>query len=220
MQRQRLHAGPMLLAGLLAVSFAGACAGPERRTNTMTTEPIIVFSLPTESEAANVLFPNLRRELLDMAAEDQAARTGAPSPGGDPDGSPQSMMHVDRENTARMHEIVDEVGWPTKRMVGADGTRAAWLLVQHADHDVAFQRRCLGLMQALQKEQEVYRIDAAYLTDRVLVNEGKPQIYGTQFHTVGGELQPRPIQNPEQVEARRKELGLPTLAEYREQVRL
>ena len=37
--------------------------------------------------------------------------------------------------------IVAQVGWPTKTLVGQRGARAAWLLVRHADLDVAFQRR-------------------------------------------------------------------------------
>src|SRR5437868_14544604 len=42
---------------------------------------------------------------------------------------------VDRKNTARLKEIVDRHGWPGKTLVGDDGARAAWLLVQHADKD-------------------------------------------------------------------------------------
>ena len=54
----------------------------------------------------------------------------------------------------------------------------------------------------------------AYLTDRVLVAEGKPQRYGSQFFTVDGELKPRPIEDEANVDARRKEVGLGTMAQY------
>ena len=127
-----------------------------------------------------------------------------------------SQAEIDYRNTERMKQNVLEYGWPVARMVGADGARAAWLLVQHADHDVTFQRKCLDLMLALKKEDQASPVDVAYLTDRVLVNERKEQIYGTQFHVVEGERQPRPIRDPEKVDERRASVGLSTLKEYAE----
>jgi len=121
---------------------------------------------------------------------------------------------VDARNTARMHEIVEEYGWPTKSMVGGDGTRSAWLLVQHADMDVAFQRKCLALMRPRLADGQVSPADVAYLTDRVRVNEGEPQVYGTQFHLKDGQRQPRPIEEPEKVDERRASMGMKPLADY------
>ena len=68
-----------------------------------------------------------------------------------------------------------------------------------------------------QKEAQADHL--AYLTDRVLVAEGQPQRYGTQFYTDKGELKPRPIEDEANVDARRKEVGLPPLAEYARQLR-
>ena len=126
------------------------------------------------------------------------------------------MQDVDRRNTQRMKKIIAEHGWPIRRTVGSDGTRAAWLLVQHAAQDVAFQRRCLKMMEKHRTDGEVSPGDIAYLTDRVLVNEGKPQLYGTQFHVRDGRRRPRPIREPDNVDKRRKAVGLSTLREYTE----
>lgn len=125
---------------------------------------------------------------------------------------------MDHRNTARMKEIVKEHGWPTRSMVAGDGTRCAWLLVQHGDHAVAFQRKCLELMRTHKTTEQVFLVDLAYLTDRVLVNERKPQIYGTQFHVTGGKHQPRPIRDSEDVDKRRKAMGMSTLKEYTETI--
>ncbi len=124
------------------------------------------------------------------------------------------MQAVDHRNTARMKEIVEKHGWPTRGMVADDGARCAWLLVQHGDHAVAFQRKCLELMRSHKKTEQVFLVELAYLTDRVLVNESKPQIYGTQFHVTGGKQQPRPIREPEDVDKRRKSMGMSTMKEY------
>jgi hypothetical protein len=58
----------------------------------------------------------------------------------------------------------------------------------------------------------------AYLTDRVLVAEGHPQIYGTQFKPENGHMVPFPIQDEEHVDERRKEVGLSSLEEYRQMI--
>ena len=57
-------------------------------------------------------------------------------------------------------------------------------------------------------------MDVAYLTDRVLVNEEKKQLYGTQFWMVGGKMVPRPIEDEAGLAARRAELGMISMEEY------
>ena len=123
------------------------------------------------------------------------------------------MRDVDSKHTARMKEIVAEYGWPTKSMVGEQGATAAWLLVQHADADPKFQRHCLALMKKA-APHEVSRKNLAYLTDRVLVNEGKNQLYGTQFFLEDGKMVPQPIDDEANLDERRKEAGLMPMSEY------
>jgi len=203
-----------LLSSTAVAAIACGCASSG--SGGRVAEPIYVFAPPSEAALAAVRYPNLREELLDMVERDQRARMGMRA-AGDDDRSHAlaTMTRIDDDNTKRMHEIVDEVGWPTKSAVGSDGTQAAWLLVQHADRDVAFQHRCLELMKAELGREEVYAANVAYLTDRVLVNEGEKQEYGTQFHDVDGKPQPRPIRDAENVDARREKMGLSTLEEYK-----
>lgn len=120
---------------------------------------------------------------------------------------------ADDDNLRWLKAIVTEVGWPTTTMVGEDGAHAAWLLVQHADADPKFQRLCLDLILQLPK-QEYSQANAAYLTDRVLLAEGKPQLYGTQFTLHAGKVQPRPIDDEPHVDQRRAKVGLRPLATY------
>jgi hypothetical protein len=89
---------------------------------------------------------------------------------------------VDRENTTRLKEIVAAYGWPTRDLVGDDAAHAAFLLVQHADHDPDFQADCLPLLQRAATRGEVKKLAVAYLTDRVRVKRHRPQLYGTQYH--------------------------------------
>jgi hypothetical protein len=174
--------------------------------------------------------PGLRLELLRRVNTDQEARTTLVAclkkngGGVDPAALPANrkaeyekfgaaVKKVDQENTERLAEVVDEHGWPAISLVGRDGSHAAWLLVQHADADPKFQRKCLNLMAKLPKA-EVSQTDLAYLTDRVLLSEGKKQIYGTQFTSSEGKWEPRPLEDAANVDKRRAEVALQPLAEY------
>ena len=210
-----------LLTRCTIVSMGGllltGCASRHAGSTTASLDPIIVFQPPSPEALAAITHPDLRNELLTMADEDQFARRGIRS--NRRGGSVERLHDVDRRNTLRLKELVGTYGWPTRSMVADDGAQAAWLLVQHADHDVAWQRQCLATLKPLLETKEAFAGNVAYLTDRVLVNEGKPQTYGSQFHMVDGRQQPRPMQDPDNVDARRKEMGLSTLEQYRKLMR-
>jgi hypothetical protein len=161
----------------------------------------------------------LRQELLRMVQDDQALRrqlVGTNKPDAE---LLKKLETTDRKNTTRLKGIVDKHGWPGKSLVGEDGANAAWLLVQHADRDSDFQKRCLRLLKDAVRNGEASASDLAYLTDRVLVADKKKQLYGTQFTMKNGELVPHPIEDEEHIDQRRKHVGLGPLAEYRKQLK-
>ncbi len=119
---------------------------------------------------------------------------------------------VDVRNTRRIKEIVQSIGWPTISKVGAETASNAWLLVQHADHDVEFQGRCLELMKAA-PDGDVDKHDIAYLEDRIRINQGRGQLYGTQFKQERGQHIPLPIEDEQNVDIRRAEMGMGLLSE-------
>lgn len=162
--------------------------------------------------------PEIARELLAMERADQRARNAAIEAGGDiaeDSDIGKEIARVDRRNTERLKEIIDEYGWPGRTLVGERASRSAWLLAQHADLDPKFQERALELMEAMEPG-EVDPRDVAYLKDRVLVADGEHQIYGTQFECRAGELVPRtPIVDERNVDERRDEVGLEPLDDYK-----
>lgn len=84
-----------------------------------------------------------------------------------------------RRDTIFLKAVVEQVGWPKISEVGQDGAQAAWQLLQLADDDLLFQIHCLALMKKLPKT-EVRLSNIAYIEDRILSRQGKPQLYGTQ----------------------------------------
>ena len=161
---------------------------------------------------ASLVDPTLRLELLAMYAEDQAALKSGKADMQDPKVMAE-VKALTHRHTARMKEVVAKYGWPGASIVGEDGANAAWLLVQHADDDLAFQKLCLANMDPLVATEEVSVIDHAYLYDRVAVNEHRLQRFGTQFDA---RREPQPMEDPANVDARRKAIGLPSMAEYRQ----
>lgn len=158
----------------------------------------------------------LRAELLSMAEADQSFRRRWRSLRQE---AVELELEQERARSARLAAIVGEHGWPGRSLVGDDGANAAWLLVQHADRDVELQERCLELLARAVAEGEASRRNLAYLDDRVRVNRGREQVYGTQFHGRGESFAPRPIEDPERLDERRVSAGLEPFAEYEARLR-
>ena len=152
-----------------------------------------------------VEFPQVAAEIKKMIDADQEMRERWE----DDDFSDEDLDSI---HTDRMKEIVSEIGWPTIPKVGLAGAESAWLLVQHADHDVDFQIYCLDLMKSAPKD-EVGTVNIAYLEDRVRVNQGRGQLYGTQFTQENNQHIPRTIEDADNVDARRAEIGMGPLQE-------
>jgi hypothetical protein len=118
-----------------------------------------------------------------------------------------------------MKEIVREIGWPTISKVGKVASNMAWLLVQHADHDSAFQEDCLNILKKVDGG-DINKRNIAYLEDRVRVNTGRPTLYGTQFfQNPEGSFGPREIEDKENLNKRRAEMGLEPFEEYEQKMR-
>ncbi len=120
---------------------------------------------------------------------------------------------VDHAHRLKIKDIIKTHGYPTSTTIGKRAMEKFWLLIQHQDFDLELQKACLEHCDFSSKNK-------AYLTDRVRINEGKKQIYGTQFYRKkDGSMAHRPIQDPKNVDARRKKVGLQSLEEYKKVMR-
>ncbi|BCL15544.1 DUF6624 domain-containing protein [Micromonospora sagamiensis] len=153
---------------------------------------------------------DLADELIAMTDEDRRRQPGAL------DGDPATRLAyraVTTRNADRLGEILDRHGWPGRSLVGPEGARRAWLVAQHADRQLELQRRALRLMESAVAAGEADPAQLAMLRDRVLVNEGRPQIYGMQIaDVVDGAPVPWPCEEPDRLDERRAEVGLAPFA--------
>jgi hypothetical protein len=161
---------------------------------------------------------SLASQLRVRFAADQRVRAEMDSAAealGDVDKIPDSTIAawdtVDVRNTRWLKGILHDSGWPGYRLVGVEGSHQAWILLQHADKDIAFQQLGLTLMQRAVKIGDASAADMAYLVDRIRIKQGKAQLYGTQFLFRAGKREPFPIEDAEHVNDRRTAVGLPPL---------
>lgn len=107
-------------------------------------------------------------------------------------------------------------GWPRPSRDGKGAAEAAFLVAQHADHDVTFQKRVLAQLEERLPSGDLDRSHYAYLWDRIATHENRPQRYGSQSKgCIAGKIELWPIEDPDHVDERRARLGMPPLSEYR-----
>ncbi|MFB9411625.1 DUF6624 domain-containing protein [Dactylosporangium matsuzakiense] len=152
----------------------------------------------------------LAQELIDMTDEDRRLQPGAL---GDDFGAQLAYRRVAARNGDRLADILDEHGWPTADLVGPEAARRAWLIAQHADRQLHVQRRALALLSEAVGAGRADPAQLAMLHDRVSVNEGRPQRYGTQIAgVVDGAPVPWPCEDPDRMDERRARVGLDPFA--------
>jgi hypothetical protein len=124
---------------------------------------------------------------------------------------------IDKGNTKELKKLLKVYNWFKISEFGEQVDKNAWLLVQHADQDLRFQKNILKTLTSLYKIGETDKSNYAYLYDRVKsIGEGLPQKYGTQGKCIGVETwQPYKILNPINVDKRRKEMGMVSMAVYK-----
>ena len=114
-----------------------------------------------------------------------------------------------------LKEIIKKHGVVTFDLVGKKSSDNFFILVQHSDSDVKFQKCYLKKAKKYVKRKQLSASLFAYLTDRVNINSGKPQIYGTQLkYDTPGVPSPKKIKDPKNVNKRRAAVGLEPIEEY------
>jgi hypothetical protein len=160
-----------------------------------------------------VIPDSVRQELARLGAEDQAIRQGLTPERMQDTAFAMEMLQGDSARTIRLRAIIEAYGWPDSARAGPQASQAAFLILQHSPVH-AFQRDMLPIIEDLAQGGAIARDEAAMLVDRVLVAEGRPQRYGTQFSLIDGRLVLDSVADPGRLDERRRSMGLPTMDEY------
>lgn len=124
------------------------------------------------------------------------------------------LEKISKENIKYVKQILNKYDWVTISEFDKEADCNAWLLVQHADDDIEFQKSILAKLEKLYLLKETSSVNYAYLYDRVAINEGKPQRYGTQGNVINGTWVVYLLEDQDNLDLRRKSVGLPPFQEY------
>jgi hypothetical protein len=123
---------------------------------------------------------------------------------------------TDSLNYFVLNRIFSRYGFPNQDIVGSNGARKFWLLVQHQDRHPEFQEAVLEKMKIEADKGKASKLDYAYLVDRVKVNTGQLQVYGTQMRVNEAKtsFEPQPVVDPANLDSRRASVGLEPIEDY------
>ncbi len=164
----------------------------------------------------------VQKRITDMWREDQSARTGMIHLGSKETSGPKfwadrlAVLHainVDMQTTAYIRALLNDYDWIDSVRFGKGVSAHAWILIQHADDYPELQAKALKRMEKYLNNGGIKPANYAYLWDRVAVNTGRLQRYGTQpiWECKSGQLELQPLENPSQVNKRRATMGLNTV---------
>ena len=129
-------------------------------------------------------------------------------------GYDSEMEALHNSNARELNELMAIIGYPTAEKVGQEASEAAWLIIQHSIGQPDFMKKAAKLLEEAVQEGVADPQSLAYLTDRIAVFEGRPQLYGTQFDwDDNGEMHPTQLDDFNKVNQRRKAIGFNTLEE-------
>jgi hypothetical protein len=165
-------------------------------------------------------FKNIAEKIIELKNADLTLRDKLVQSGQLSEGYNEEMKELHNRNAKILRDIIDTIGYPTIDKVGQEANEAAWLVIQHSIGQPEFMKKCAKLLEKAVSENKANPKSLAYLTDRIAVLEGKPQLYGTQFDwDKNGNLSPNLFDDLNKVNKRRKSIGLNTLEEQTEIIR-
>lgn len=123
-------------------------------------------------------------------------------------------VEVDRQNLIEVISLIEKCGMPTLKEVTQKQMDAIWLVFQHSDNDN--RKKYFTMLQKSEKNGDLTKVQIAMMQDRILMSDGKAQIYGSQItqNLQTNEWELYHLEKPESVDKRRLEVGLGPLEEY------
>lgn len=191
---------------------------------------VLLFTIHFSANAQKKINVSLKRELDSIYILDQKYReaTSILNSGGNADSIAASfqttknglfmflineMQRVDSSNFERIRLILSKYGYPGKTLVGSSSNEVAWNVIQHSPHI----NKYISLIEKAAKKEELPYPLYCKMLDRLFMEEGKEQVYGTQIqglNKTNNETGKKewymfvwPIRNATDINLRRKKAG-------------
>ncbi|MCD8539097.1 MAG: hypothetical protein LRY55_04530, partial [Leadbetterella sp.] len=125
----------------------------------------------------------------------------------------RDSVGVDNQN--RIKALYAKYGYLGHSKIGEKDS-GFWIVIQHADNDVAFQQKMLKVLKKEIRKGNASRTDYAMLEDRVAVNTHKKQRFGSQvtYNKSGQAIPKNGLLDSTNVDKLRAAYNLPSFKEY------
>jgi hypothetical protein len=125
----------------------------------------------------------------------------------------ESISRNDSADLARILEVLGRHSWPSPDEVGERASMAVFLVLQHADSLI--HATYVPIMRTAVQRGAARPEDLALMEDRLLTEQGKTQLYGSQVKMdITGKASFFPIADEPNVDKRRASVGLEPLESY------
>lgn len=114
----------------------------------------------------------------------------------------------DHRNQELVISIIEKCGMPSLKEVTQKQMNAVWLALQHTDSKT--RKQYFPFIEQAVTNGDLTKEKYALMKDRILMDEGKPQIYGSQIQN--GKLYK--LQNPKSVNDKRTKMEMESIEEY------
>jgi hypothetical protein len=123
-------------------------------------------------------------------------------------------IQKDSVNLIKVKNILDTRGWLGADVIGEQGNTTLFLVIQHSD--LKTQEFYLPMMREAVKKGNAKPSSLALLEDRIALRNGRMQTYGSQINrdSKTQAYYVAPLEDPDNVDKRRAEVGLQPLAVY------
>lgn len=206
------------LALALAAAVAGYAAASEITCPGAAAwdeahQGLLPAAMLSRDAARSLTKPELLAEIRKRADRDQQARRAWLAHQSD-HSLQGAVQSVDRDNIEWLRRLIGTTGLPTATEVGESGVHLTFVLLQHAGSAPDLQQQALPVLTERYKAGELPATDLARLVDRILVGQGKPQRFGTQFDWLSGKFALPDAARVAEIDVNRRQLGLMPLADY------
>jgi tetratricopeptide (TPR) repeat protein len=163
----------------------------------------------------------LRNELLSIYEDDQSGRLlldkyirTDPNNKAAIDSIWKQIDKSDSINVQRASSILNTYGWVGPDKVGSKASMTLFLVLQHSELKV--QKKYFPLLKKAVDEGNAKPEWLALMEDRIAILDHEQQTYGTQlfFYPKENQYIVLPLKDPDNVDIRRKKVGLGSMAEY------
>ena len=120
------------------------------------------------------------------------------------------MNRQDKQNQEYILSMLEKCGWP--EALNEQSHNTVFLVLQHSPDSI--MKAYFPQVQKMVKKGILLPDDEAIMLDRILMDEGKPQRYGSQTFAANNINYIWPIESLDSLESFRKEVGLPSMEDY------